>query len=888
MTESPTRLSFTSRDYATILAEIKGLIRETRSDLWSDFFDSNTGSALIEVAALVGDMLAYGQDLTAQELFLATCRRYESALRFARSVGYVPRTAVASIVQVRSLQLPDNLILYGGVVAKGATLSGQNGYSYELQEDYIVTPGDTVIRLALLEGTAYEEIFAPVLEKNGEIVSANGVVANGSWELYVGSTGNPLNLWAQVDNVQFESGPTKTYGVYFDDQGRLHPRFGDGNSGKIPDQNITLRYRTTNGLLGNTPAGTVKGALRVSLSLPATGTVSVEFENRDLDLSTAGGTQFYPSESQGTTSASAFQSGTLANTPVQAGTVTITLALPGGAGTVVLQDNGAGVLDVVSNSSIFTVLTTFITYSTGGWGVTFNSALPTLGPISADYYAIVAGSEATAAIIGAASGGQDRESLAELKLNIPAYIRSQDRVITLQDYDEVIRTIAGVALAYTDLWLSSYTANAVRINVWASETILFQSEDGARLLRGTPQSYLRYSQLPDAVIPTIVAYLRPRTLATVHNFMLRPQMLWVDVYLGEVIFDARTSAETVRDNITRAVLDLFQSSSGFAIRISELYNSIRDVVGVKYFQIQRVALGEQTISEELQGSTALSPTVSGTLQNPTITPKSVIITVEQTANTAIKLQDNGAGQFTVLSGVATVVSSSIDYNTGAWTVTFATALIPNQRVLAVYADVNEDRRRQQIVTYDSTQNFDAWPSPGTPTTYPVTPPYYDGHPKSTLRVGEAPFVVLSASHSFTDPTVTLTLDFIAPHNLLVGEVVGVVGLSPAVYVGRFPVASVVSPTTITIDIDASVDPGAPTFTVATVTRFGVLPPYISGDIMEYPPITDVVVNAAASTAHFYDETYLYNNDIYYDSVDNLTTDVRAINLRRLSFDLTAG
>ena len=81
MTENPTRLSFTSRDYASILAEVKALIRETRADLWSDFFDSNTGVALIELSALVGDMLSYGQDLTAQELFLSTSRHFASRAR---------------------------------------------------------------------------------------------------------------------------------------------------------------------------------------------------------------------------------------------------------------------------------------------------------------------------------------------------------------------------------------------------------------------------------------------------------------------------------------------------------------------------------------------------------------------------------------------------------------------------------------------------------------------------------------------------------------------------------------------------------------------------------------------------------------------------------------
>lgn len=888
MTEANTRLSFTSRDYLSIVDELKQLIRETRPDVWSDFFDSNTGVALVELAALVGDMLSYGQDLTAQELFLSTCRRYESALRFARSVGYVPRTASAASVQVRSLQVPDNLVLYGGIAPKGSVLSGQNGYTYTLLTDYVVAPGDTILRLALVEGKAYEEVFSPTIEKNVEVTATNGVVSSGSWSVWVGNTTNPANLWAQVDNVQFEGGPTKTYDVYFDDVGRLHARFGDGNAGKIPDQAITVRYRTANGIAGDTPAGTIKGAIRVNLSLPATGTVSVEFENRDLDLSASGGTQFYPGEVQGTTQASTFQSSLAAHTPVQAGTFTLTIALAGGAGTVVLQDNGGGILAVLSNTTAFTVLTTFLTYSSGAWGVTFNAALPLLGTIVIDYFAIVAGTEATAIILGAATGGQDRESLAELKLNIPAYIRSQDRVITLQDYDEVLRSVAGVALVFTDLWLSSYTANAVRVNLWTNETVIFRSEDSARLLRGTPQNYLRYSRLPESMIPSVVAFLRPRTIATVQSFLLRPPMLWVDVYLGAVIYDPRADAALVRDNITTAVITLFRSSSGFAIRVSELYNAIRDVVGVLYFQIQRVALGTQQTSAEVQGSTIASATVSGTLLNTTVTPKSVILTIEQTATTFLRVQDNGAGQFTLIAGVATIISGSINYLTGAWTITFGSALIPNQPVLASYADVYEDRRRQQVVTFDAVSGFDEWPAPGTATSAPVTPPYYDGRALSAVRLGVAPVSIVSASRVFADPIVTLTINTGAPHLLTVGAVVSLAGVAPSAYAGQFPVASTPSPTQFTVVIPASIDPGAPVLTSATSLLYGPTPPYVIGDLIRYPPITDILVNAAASTAHFFDETYQYNNEIYYDSVENLTSDVRAINLRRLSFDLIAG
>lgn len=888
MNDSNLRLSYTSRDFSAITNELKSLIRETRPDLWSDFFDSNTGMVLVELAALVGDMLSYGQDITAQELFLATCRRYESGLRAARSVGYVPRTAKSAVVQVRSIQVPDSLTLYGGVIPVGSKIVGQNGLAYELLEAYTVEPGDSVIRMILSEGVSYTEVFPPVVERSAEVTSSNGVVGDGTWEVYVGDVNNPANLWEQVDNVQFEAGATNTYDVYFDDAGRLHARFGDGNAGKIPDQSITLRYRVTAGLAGNTPAGTLRGSLSVNLSLPATGTVSVEFENRDLDLSTSGGTQFVASELVGAVTNTLGQNGTLALTPLQSGTLTLTISLSGGAGTVVLQDNGSGEMSVVSNTTVFTVVTTFVTYSTGSFGVTFSGVLPAGGTISATYFALIAGTAETAAIIGAAVGGEDRESLRELKQNVPAYVRSQNKVITLQDYNESVRQVGGVALVFTDLWISSYTANAVKIHVWTNETIQFQSEDSDRNPHGTPQSYLRYAQTPSTLVPTIVNFMRPRTLATVHNFILRPIMLWADVYLGEVVYDSRVDVATVRDRITRAVLDLFEQSTGFVVRISELYNSIRDVVGVRYFQIQRVALGNQASSDELQGATTSSPTVAGTLLQPTVTPGTVVITIQQTGSSFIRVRDTADGQFAVIAGVAAIISGSIDYHTGAWTITFAAPLIPNQNVVATYADVDEDRRRQQVVTYDATTNFDRWPPPGVPTAIPPTPPYMDGKPSSATRYNQTPVVVFAATHTFSDPVLTVAIETTTPHDVVVGAKVMMSGFTPSIYNGLHTVTAVIDPTNFEVEIATSSDPGAPTFVAAQVTLYGVTAPYLPGDVLEYPPITDIEVTSVRTTSNFYDETYQYNNEIYYDSVAGLSSDVRAINLRRLAFDLTPG
>lgn len=793
------KLSYTSRDFETITNELIAFVRETRPGEWSDFFQSNLGLTLIDLASLVGDMLSFGQDLIAQEMFLATCRRYESALRFARSVGYDVRAATAAEVTVKSLQHPDSLISFGGVVPKGSVINGQNGLRYELLEDVNIPVGDTVSRLTLFEGNSFEETFEPTNKQNQEIFVTNGILEEGSWVVYVGDPTLGTSLWEEVTNVFFEATPTKTYDTFLDGLGRLHVRFGDGVSGKVPDDIVTIRYRTTSGAAGNAPVSAIRGSIPVNLTNPGIGVVSVEYENKDTDAS-ATGTELVAAESQGATFASIFAVGTLLKTPVVASTVTLTIT-PIGGGVLVLKDDGAGAFTVISNTTAHSLVNSSITYSTGAWNIEVSPAFAAGGSILADYFFIKPISLLSLAFTGAASGGADRESLEELRVNIPAYIRSQDKILTLQDYNDVVNRVAGVALVFSDVWISSYTANIIKVYVWADEVVDFVSisDDGAASI----QTYTRYAQMQQDRVNDVQAFIRPRTLVTVHNVILRPLMLWVDLYFGRVTYDKRFEKKVVHQAITDAVIAVFQSASGFAIRLSELYNAVRDATGVQYFTLDRIATGNQAYSAELQAVTAASPTVSGTLLERIVSPKSVTITVEQTATTSIILKDNGFGQFTTTN--ATILSSSINYVTGVWTVTFDTSLIPNQRVLASYSDIKNDYRHDQIVELDSIDNGDANPPPGVTISSPITtPPFKDGQP------------------------------------LFVNDIA---------------------------------------WTISQI--------YATGDELTYAKLIDIVINSVASSANFYDETYQYNNEIYYDSVLDLQTAVRCINLRKLHFNLVA-
>lgn len=479
------RFKYTSRDFESIVEELLDFVTQTRPSEQSDFFNSNLGIMLIQLVALVGDLVSFGQDIVAIEVFLATARRLESALRFARSVGYLPRSATSATVKVDGLSLPDTVVTNGATVPQGSVIPGADGVQYELLDDAVIPPGATATSLILTEGQSRSDEEDHTNQPGQEVVTTQGVVAQDSWDVFVGDPDNPANEWTQVDAVAQELSATETYEVFFDGEGKLHVVFGDGSAGKIPDDTITVRYRTTAGRGGNAPINAIKGSLRVDVG-GGLGTATIVYQNT--------------------------------------------------------EENAAG--------------------------------------------------------------GLDRESLEEMKVNIPAFIRSLDKIISLLDYDTRTLSVAGVSLVLSDISVASFSTNIVRVHVWDEEDVTFTSESPQSLTR-SDAPYTRYALLPFTRVATIQAFLRPRTVVSVQNTIVRPDIAFVDLYLSNVRFDPGFDSSDVHQNLTDAVVQVFEDATGFAIRIADLYTAIDNAQGVKSFFIDRIVF-EHLVLQEATGTIELT------------------------------------------------------------------------------------------------------------------------------------------------------------------------------------------------------------------------------------------------------------------------------------------
>lgn len=467
------RLQFTSRDFDTAVADFHAYVAATEPTLQTDFQETALGTVLIDVCGLVVDQTSFGADAAGLEVFLDTCNRYESAIRFARSVGYTPRGATGATVTMTAVSFPSaSFAADWGTIPAGSSIVA-NGTEYTLLADVVLAVGTTASTVSLTEGAQKEETYDPSRQPWLRLVTEEYVVGDGSWEAWVGDTAVSGNQWTEVDSLALEDGATETFEVIYDGLGRAEFIFGNGVTGKIPDDTITIRYRTSIGFDGNAPTDNISGVLSAEMNLG--GTVEITYRNST----------------------------------------------------------------------------------------------------------------------EAATGGLDRETLDELRVNVPAFLRSSDKLTTLTDYDTVPLQLSYVGLVHTDIWFAGNAGNAVKVNVWGTEDVTFTGESDADSNQ-TEVDYMRYVTMSTVNADALNVWLRDRTLTNLHNSVINEDVAWADIYLGDVQYDELYDIATVHAAITTAVVEMFQDADGFNLRMGDLYRVIQGVDGVVQVTVQRVVFERES------------------------------------------------------------------------------------------------------------------------------------------------------------------------------------------------------------------------------------------------------------------------------------------------------
>lgn len=132
-------VNYTSRNYVDIRTDLINYVKQYYPDIFNDYNDASVGMMLLELNAAVGDMLSYNTDRMFAETQIDYAQERKSLLSLARTFGLkIPgKKASATIVDL-SVTVPvfgDTFdISYAPVIKAGSQVAGA-GKIFELSED---------------------------------------------------------------------------------------------------------------------------------------------------------------------------------------------------------------------------------------------------------------------------------------------------------------------------------------------------------------------------------------------------------------------------------------------------------------------------------------------------------------------------------------------------------------------------------------------------------------------------------------------------------------------------------------------------------------------------------------------------------------------------------
>lgn len=107
LTELPS-IHYTGMDYETVVSQIKEIIENNSNwaENWTQFYNSEAGTMLIQLMAWICDTLGVRQDLLYNEMFMATATTDTAKRRLLNYIGYTRKSATAATVPI-SVQFDD-------------------------------------------------------------------------------------------------------------------------------------------------------------------------------------------------------------------------------------------------------------------------------------------------------------------------------------------------------------------------------------------------------------------------------------------------------------------------------------------------------------------------------------------------------------------------------------------------------------------------------------------------------------------------------------------------------------------------------------------------------------------------------------------------------------
>lgn len=420
-------LRYIKLDYQSQKDALLQRIRERYPNTWNDFLANSFGIVLVDIVAWGLATLAFTLNFIGAENFLSTMRLRESAVRLGRLVNYNLRSPMPATVSCEAVLGGANPASAAVVIQKGTLIrtSDSNSLPFEVALDYRIEIGSLTSKTLVVTfspsqaGANVLNTFVNVTLNSANVDPVDSTI-NLSQFVQAGQTFSVdgLTLYT-IQSIEQAPGAVSLYSrivltsAYLGATATTSASVIDTRIQLIQGQTITERYVA--------PAGSTAGyAVMLSRTFVIDGSVVV----------TVSGETWAQAESVGVSGPfdQVYQVRTLTS-----------------GSTIVLFGDGVFGAAVPSNAPIS------VTYRVGG-GVSGNIGLNVINTSVTGYIESLS-SPVTVLITNKTStgvGGNDAETLDQARVNIPYYARTNNRAVTLDDYQTL-------AQQYSDPQLGSVT-----------------------------------------------------------------------------------------------------------------------------------------------------------------------------------------------------------------------------------------------------------------------------------------------------------------------------------------------------------------------------------------------------------------------------------------------
>jgi len=175
-------INYTSRDFASIKEDLVEYTKKYYPNTFKDFNEASFGSLMLDTVAYVGDILSFYLDYQANESFLDTSIELDNIIRHGRELGYKhERFSTAQGTVSFYILVPANANGIGvdsnyiPMLKKGSTFNGTNGNTYILNED-IDFSGETMDIVAAQFDEDSSAVTKYAIKAEGQVIAGEIVM----------------------------------------------------------------------------------------------------------------------------------------------------------------------------------------------------------------------------------------------------------------------------------------------------------------------------------------------------------------------------------------------------------------------------------------------------------------------------------------------------------------------------------------------------------------------------------------------------------------------------------------------------------------------------------------------------------------------------------------